>query len=758
MRVKIFLFLLGLCALLPIRAMDSYEQKELLDRGMEIMDTGLDLYGVSNGLNLQNIEKLTQTADKAGEYLKQLRKAPILETDQGAYFKQRYLNFINYLSVAKKFNECLKEDEERRVSLTLLKNLEGDVQKVELSCQKIKTEGNPSFDQFYANIMEAMNEGSAVNAQKEIIDQSLSNYAKTFANLTYSLKGEEDLSPKKMTNEICQNQCDSSEKELIEKLMANEIKELTDEGATRYRDNDLRSQLDQKVDHLNQTIDDLNKEVKTRERTLWWDAMDKGENFDPKYDHYLATYMKEVNEGPGLLLMTKKMKESIGAPRLNEDYEKNKEDRYSFPKHNKASLKEIKEAKGEVFANLKKQFVQMKERQKRTHDEGHDQDEMEELIISNPIAASQILQKNPVYANHLCGPLANIGKGERFDQTADKVFLIGGAVLGVGLMATGIGSLVGGWLLAGTAAASTLATVGTVAGVSGFALGAVEGGYWSKRMIEHKHDLKVFETSILAGSSNEDSYEKAAASIKGFKEARFDAILSFGFSALESVAVVTEVGRLNRALKGSGRSDELSATEKTQAMNKVTKTLKTISENESFSRLIQKMKDILGAEKFSHFLAGLSQLSQKARVDLLTRMSKIAPEKYGSLFNEAMADAINQSLKSGNLTSKEAGDLINQLNKERVTQIKFDGQSVTPQAPTGAMDLTSALKEVETYPLSAKDKLDIELDKDFKFYLTQIPEEEQDFFYRYIKMMKDQKRPKEKIIDDLHVNVGQCRL
>lgn len=741
---------------LNLFAQGMYEQTEMLDRTINYIEEGVDLYEMDGQFSYEKLQGLETVVQGAQNMMKQLEGKDILNTGKGDFLKKRYQHLMNYYSVAKTFKECVG-DEESQVSMKILTAMGTEFKDVQVSCRDVKSADNSNFDEFYSNVMAIAGKKRVEDVFQDVSNQSLENYAKTYANMKYSF--DPSANPQGLADELCASKCDREELSNVRNIINKEFQNLKSQNAPRYSEAQIRADLDNKVDNINSTIDELNGEVNTRKRSLWWDAMDEGENFGPKYQNYLANFMSNVNDGPGVLLLTEEMKEAIGSPRLKDDYDKGADDQYEFPKHKKASATQVKKAKEEVFKNLKEQFSQTMGDKKSAEGKSTNkvQENLEDLLISNPIAAAQMLNKNPEYAHLMCDPLKDIGKNKKFDEKLDKVMLIGGAVLGVGLMATGVGSLVGGWLLAGTATATTLATTGVVAGVAGFTLGAVEGGYWAKRMIDHKHDINVFESSILAGASDEKSYQEAADALQKYKEARFDAILSLGFTGFESLTIVNDVGRMSRIFKNADAVGELSSAEKASAMKKVTDTYEEVAKNPQLLSVMNKFKKIMGSEKFAKFFASIASMTDKAKLSMLNLMAKIKPSSLDGDVGASLADVLNKMIAKGDLSPEDAKKLTSSYSSNNVANLVF---SPDTNKVAARLNVTSpeSIKTVDNVEVSPAQRVDIETDEDFSFYLKQLDDDDKEFTMKFIQLNRSREVPKEDIVQRLKNSVGQCSL
>ncbi len=741
---------------LSLLAEGLYEQTETLDRTISYIEEGVDLYEMDGQFNYDKLQGLETVVKGAQGMMSRLQGREILNTEKGKFLQKRYQHLMNYFSVAKTFKECIG-DEEKQVSLKILSAMGNQFKDINVSCRDVQVSSDTNFDEFYSNVMAIAGKGRVEDVFQDVSEKSLENYAKTYANMKYSF--DPTANYQSLAKELCASQCHDEKLRKVESIIKREFDLLKNQRAPRYTTEQIRADLDSKVENINASIDDLNGEVNTRNRTMWWDAMDEGENFGPKYQGYLANFMKNVNDGPGVLLLTEEMKEAIGSPRLKDDYEKGDEGKYEFPKHKKPSVTQIKEAKKEVFSNLKEQFSKTLENKKKASDKKTSdvQEDLEDLLISNPIAAAQMLNKNPEYAHLMCDPLKEIGKNKKFDEKMDKVMLIGGAVLGVGLLATGVGSLVGGWLLAGTASAATLATVGVTAGVAGFTLGAAEGGYWLKRLNEHKHDINVFESSILAGASDERSYQQAAESLAKYREARFDAILSLGFSAFESLTIVNDVGRMSRIFKNADAIGDLSTAEKTLAMKKVTDTYEQVAKNPKLLSVMNKIKKVMGSEKFSKFFASIASLSDKAKLSMLNLMAKIKPSSLEGDVGTSIADVLNKMIARGELSPDEARAIGSQYQKGNIGNLVYSAQK-NKFAANFEVTNPQTIRDVDNVELSTSERVAIETDNDFGFYLNQLDEGDKEFTMKFIQLNRSRDVPKEDIVQRLKSSVGQCNL
>ena len=172
---------------------------------------------------------------------------------------------------------------------------------------------------------------------------------------------------------------------------------------------------------------------------------------------------------------------------------------------------------------------------------------------------------------------------------------------------------------------------------------------------------------------------------------------------------------------------------------------------------MNKLKKVLGAEKFGKFLASLSSLSDKARLAILKNLASLKPSLLDGDVGAALADALNQSITKGDLTTLEAKAMGEFLERERVANLIYRSEQTQFAAK---LEITSpeSLKKVEDTVVSTQSRVEIETDRDFSFYLSQLDEGDREFTMKFIQLNRNGNTPKEEIVKRLKNSVGQCRL
>jgi hypothetical protein len=540
--------------------------------------------------------------------------------------------------------------------------------------QENETIGNGKFENMYDQREVIKNKR---NFQDQLFAQSMENAIATYIDHKYKYEkdflkdGTSSNEKSYLVNNFCKKEnCDTKTRKFINETIDKKIKEIISKKPKRYTPESATQEINESIERLNQKLEVAGQSIKTEGGYIklgFWDSSDASfdSNAKSSFNDYVQTYLSEASSGPSTLLFTDILKERSGGLRQMEDDALNEETvylgdtKYSFKKHKKVTPADITKAKNEVNNKIieqtekllemnKNKVAQEKEwltKNKAKEDTlfGNDADDIEEkrnsdlrkLMKSNPAAVGQLLIKNPALSKVACEVINDIEDEDESDEAWDKAFMWGGMIVGGALLLTGVGAAAGATLIAGTVTAGTLAAVSTAAFASGTALGLVEGGYWSKRTHDHYQAMNEYDRAFLAGSGDTQNIVDVRQTLSKYKEARFDALLSLGFSAVD-LGAMKSVGKI-----GSVTSKGLNKTLTPKQMDAVTYFYKRISSDSALMgklvRASKEMGESAGA-KIDDFIQSLALVGEKSKNMILDYLSNssLTPNKIKNIIDDAI--------------------------------------------------------------------------------------------------------------------------
>lgn len=597
------------------------------------------------------------------------------------------------------------------------------------------------LQQFSSQIFESTDHLKDLDFYKELQSESLSGFAKTYANIKYSYTSSSDGNSESLANELCirrigiygkvKNICSPEQKKILDSRMRNELEFLNMNQAAQYDFEETKENVNMKVNKLNEKILVLNENIETIERRFWFDKAKYTEEFDKLHREYIEEYLNMANEGPGILMMTNHLRKKIGNLNTIEDVS-NSSGKFRFERHQPIKVDDILLGIKEVREKIQDQIENVSA--------GFSGANLIDLVRNNPRAVSKLLMKNPKYAKKTCRLILKINENDKDNETMDNVFLWGGAILGVGLMATGVGALAGAWLLAGSAAGATAVAVGTYVTVAGMAVGVTEGAYWGARSYQNYSEMRDLQSSFIAGGGDKYNIEDSKKALEAFKEARFQSALAFGFSSVDAISALKlmKIGKLNGVSTSVSRG--IDKVKSSVAFQKFTNLLTQIASSSKLSKSFSAIKNILGP-KFSNFLFEISKLSSLTRNALLTKLSKLPLSAFNSSenLNSALIDSINNLLKKGIIKQDELTKLVETLNKDIGMKIELNFESntkqfyVTSSKPNEDVDSFNLPLEIEQVTISDSERFAIISNPQLSLYFKGLSEAEKTVLAKTVK-------------------------
>ncbi|KHD89105.1 MAG: hypothetical protein OM95_04535 [Bdellovibrio sp. ArHS] len=255
---------------------------------------------------------------------------------------------------------------------------------------------------------------------------------------------------------------------------------------------------------------------------------------------------------------------------------------------------------------------------------------LQNLIVSNPAAAARFLMENPDSFDLICKTLQDYDKRAQRNEKLEKVVFWGGLVVGGVLLATGIGAGAGALVLSGTAAAGTLATVAAGSAIAGTALGAAETVYSSSRAHQLFIEAQTARASAFAETGSRDRFSQ----MQNLESEANEELISASLSAASMIPFGAGFKVMKNAAKAS-RAAQMSEVAATKALSG---TLKEVANDKVALEVFEKAQKKVSNEEMGEFLGVLSQLPAHQQQEIL----KLAKEKPDSL-----AKAIRESTKPG---------------------------------------------------------------------------------------------------------------
>lgn len=635
-------------------AKPNNESHELVNKSRSLMSEFLLM---SDGVGKKEmIDKFgTKWIDNTNRFLKSaVRNKDFMKTPEALKLMKSSTMLTNYLAVKNHFDKCVKDQKNKRqlAQRTLDVILQND--KEVNPCQPILS-GFSDFKSFQQQNIKLMKKLITPQYESEIKKQILTNT--TLAYLRFQRKFDDSAFKahnkstsgelQKIVDRICKphgfrsvDQCMQIDKnfrsELMEKLQE-EVPKIFQEK--KYSVDSATQELNNKFGLLNQKA---NKVTSSIDKGIFYDSPNpleksKKENFE----EYVETYLKNANDGAGVLMLTETVREQSGGLRSpDENMVKAKsKSLFKLEAHYTLKSEQVKKAIAEAKNKMLAQADQISKEGVSFFGNKDTQKGIDHMTAANPFAIGQILAKNPEYAGLACDSFNRIANNDEFDEKLDKAFFVGTAVLSGALILTGVGTVAGAYLLTGSLSAGIAA--GTVGGsilattaLVGTATELTSAAYYGSRAYEEKQDLDRMERALFSQNTDKESIKESEQTLKAFKEARLQLFFNLGGAVGSYALSATKIPNLIGA----------------KALNvKELKIVNSVLNSINNSTTVAKVGRTIaifgkpGLELFESFIVRLSQGSEKTRLRFLTMMKDKAmtPEKL----KEIIEDALKKSQK-----------------------------------------------------------------------------------------------------------------
>jgi hypothetical protein len=592
----------------------------------------------------------------------QFKKA--LSSPEGIELRKHQKLLTNYLAVKDHLEKCVKDKSAKRnlkdrvltSQFQTILNL-GDTS---VPCAVEAQNVNASFLDFNNGVMRAMKSMVKPYFQNELSKQIITNTAKSllgfkvkftpgFMSSGYLTQPELNTiidkvcmkrAPVNPYGNPAEDVCNKMDKSFVPKLSQSLIdfsktlkpkEKFTPEAAT--------TSLNASIDRINGAL----SKIKVKKDSGYiYDSVDlKADKTRFEFDQYVNQYMTEVASGAGVLLLTSKMRDEAGTIKSFSSSDTTKDSKtkeFQFDKHNKIKLEDVKKSIVEAEVKMQEQATDtvkiVAAATKKKDFLTSDDDDIDELVKINPLAAGQLLARSPEYAGIMCDSINKIHEDDKSDAKRDKYFFVGGAIIGGALFLTGVGTAAGAYLITGSVSAGIAAgtTGGAIMGyvaVLGVANEIVSIGYQGKRAYDDLQEMNRLETSFLTQNSDSESLTLAKDALKDFKEAR----LLLGISFISIGMSAGNAGTFLNILKTETKvtPDQIRA---------ATKIMQYISKTAVGKRLadVAQVMGNKGMEKIDYFLLNLAKVGEKNRVKFLELLSdsKVLPEKIRDVIETSL--------------------------------------------------------------------------------------------------------------------------
>jgi hypothetical protein len=612
-------------------------------------------------------------SNRVAKYISNPNNKSSLKSKDGAKLLENHQKIVNYSALKSGLESCVSDDQDDLMLKSRLIDAAGNSFSLPVPCRRDLTKSN-ELDDFMNSILSPTQKVLSQNFEQELSTQALDSALNTLIKVKYkyekSFMRDGTLRKRELNSliaKVCSNSPRCQEKDYKEKL-----KEKIELLATRVASeekkrspDDVVKSLSKKVSKINDKLEKINFEAK--ERWYWTDYADME---DPSkkamFRDYINTYLSESSSEDGALLLTDSYRKSSGALKSYSDDSDNIHqvgDKFVFKSHKSLNKRKVKTAVNEVKKKINEQI-----RTLIGHDKKREQDKsllennssskhahitnryrkkrykenreeaIKELIKRNPVSAGQVLLKNPEYSHLACAAIKEITNEKRSDDQTHQTAVLLGAVGGGLLIATGVGAVAGGWLLtgsltAGVAAGTVGGTILTATTTSALVLGGAETAYFSNKAYDDYQEAMAIDRAILSDSADKMSIEESRDEMISFKEARFEAALALGFTAID-LGAMKGISILAKGAKGQAL--KLTSSQRSNLKNIYSE----ISNPNSLSILkesISKMgKD--GAKEFDQFLGILSTSNKKWQKEFLKQLenSELSPSEIKRISKEVL--------------------------------------------------------------------------------------------------------------------------
>lgn len=616
---------------------------------------------------LEMISKHGQAlADTSFKLMADPKNRNFLNSAEGMELRKHQEMLNNFLAIQNHFKKCVKNKLSKRMlqdrvlqsSLQSMRVIDDSA----LPCLPPNLNSmTKTYSDFNNGVMKLMKQVVKPNFQNELSQQIIFNTAKSMLafNQKFSpafMKGGyltqkemdgivADVCLKKIGHsarnservDVCKKMDPKFKLALKKKLIA--FSE-TQKREAKWTPQKATTSLNASIDRLNKTLSKV--KVKKDVGLIYDSANLDNEESKRNFEQYVNQYMLEASKEAGPLLLTRTMKQQSGSIKRYDadDTFKNKStSKFQFTLHQKIS-------EADVLASIEEAEAKMQEQARTILTIAHDATktngkiiandaDINELVKINPFAAGQLLLNKPEYTGLMCDSINKINQEDVSDEQQDKYFMVGAAILGGGLLLTGVGTLAGAYLITGSLTAGVAA--GTIGGsilgytaLAGSALELASAGYNGHKAIEQYQEMNRLEAAFLTQNTDGFATIEAKNALIEFKDARLSAAISLANVGLS----LTTAGKLFNILKSTNAKI---SPDQIQAAAKI---LRLIGETQIATRL--KNAALLmgegGLEKVNSFLLYLLSASESTRNKFLELLKneKTTPEKLAQVIEQAL--------------------------------------------------------------------------------------------------------------------------
>lgn len=616
---------------------------------------------------------------KTHDFIKNPGNKVHLKSPLGTKLLENHSKILNFNALKESLEDCVGENDDDRHLKERIIDAAGSSFHLSVPCSKSITKISDIED--YVQLVTApTNRILSESFEDQLSKQGIETTLKTSLKVKYkydpNFMKNESISEEELDDlilKICEEgkSCYKNQKSFkanLRETLKDYSKEIS-QSEERIKPYTAVRQLNKKIKTINSKLKDL--KIRAEDRWYWWDkaVMDDAEE-KKKFDTYLQTYLQESSTGAGSLLLTDSMRDATGRLRTFNDDSDNieqKGEKFIFKKHKKIKLKDFNDSIIEVNTKIQEQLDDYKSSSMKSIQDKklveatskgrmgnaykrmskrNREDSIKDLIRHNPISAGQALLQNPEYSLLACKAIKDITRDDRDEKVFNERAILIGAIGGGLLMATGVGAIAGGWLLTGSLTAGVAA--GTVGGTilaatttSALVLGGAESAYFSSKAWDDYNEVQSLDRSIIAESADRDSIVERRDELTEFKEARFDAALALGFTALDLGAM--------KGLKYMARGGKSAISKFTP---KQRSSLKSIYSEINNPKSLDILKDTIsrlgidGNKKLDQFLGVLANAEDELRVDFLKKLNN------GNLNAKKVKALTEKILEASNKCSK----------------------------------------------------------------------------------------------------------
>ena len=538
-------------------------------------------------LNQQYSKKVIK---KVNEFITNEENEKFLKTNKGSELLENHQKLVNYSSLRSTLENCLSDDQDQLMLRQRLIDSAGRSFDLPAPCRKDITKYS-EVDNFVNSLMKPTEKLMIGSFEEDLNKNAIKTTLNTLLKVKYKYDKSfmsKDVLKESELNSLTKKVCKKS-KICKKNDFKEELKNFLKESSIQLIKNEKKQSKKQIVSELNSKIETINKDLSNisfpaKERWYWSDyaAMESPE-MKSKFQGYIGSYLKEASTGNGSLLLTDTYKENSGSLKAYNDDSDNivqVGNKFVFKEHKKVSINFVNKSVNEIKRKINEQldslnsFNQSREKDEELLDKSpsgnrgvmikrnrkskfkrNRAESIEELIMRNPVTAGQTLLQNPEYSAIACTAIKKINSDKETDEDIHKAAVLIGAIGGGLLIATGVGAVAGGWLLTGSLSAGIAA--GTVGGTvlaatttSALVLGGAESAYFSNKAYNNYSNAQDIDRAILSNTGDSTSITEQRDEIIAFKEARFDAALALGFTAVD-LGAMKGIAKLVKGSKDS---------------------------------------------------------------------------------------------------------------------------------------------------------------------------------------------------------------